>query len=158
MEPKILPPDNNPRVPVADAPFHHYMPVQIRISDIDFLGHVNNAIYLNYFDLGKSRYFEDVMRGNIDWENVGVVIVNINCTYYSPTLFDEPVEVLTAVTGIGNRSFRMEQRIINSSTMVTKAVAYSILAGFDRHTAGSVEIAPEWIDALEKYEGRPLHR
>lgn len=158
MEPKILPPDANPRVPAPAGAFHHYMPVQIRISDIDFLGHVNNAIYLNYFDLGKSRYFEDVMKGNLDWENVGVVIVNINCTYYSPTLFDEPIEVLTTVTEIGTRSFKMEQRVINSSTMATKAVACSILSGFDRHTARSVEITPEWVAALEKYEDRPLRK
>ena len=158
MEPKILPPDTNSRVPAAQGAFHHYMPVQIRISDIDFLGHVNNAVYLNYFDLGKSRYFEDVMKGNLDWENVGVVIVNINCTYYAPTLFDEPIEVLTSVTEIGTRSFRMEQRVINSATMATKAVAFSILSGFDRHTARSVEITPEWIAALEKYEDRPLRK
>lgn len=156
MTPKNLPADANPRVPAPQGAFHHYIPVQIRFSDIDALGHVNNAIYLNYFDLGKSRYFEDVMHDNIDWRDVGVVIVNINCTYFAPTLNEEPIEVLTKVTEIGSKSFRMEQRIVNTATMQTKAVCYSILSGFSRLTMKSVEIAPAWIEALEKYEESAL--
>lgn len=158
MTPKNLPADANPRVPAAPGPFHHYIPVQIRFTDIDALGHVNNAVYINYFDLGKTRYFEDVMQGNINWQDVGVVIVNINCSYFAPTLYEEPIDVMTKVTEIGSKSFRMEQRIINTSTMQTKAVCYSILSGFSRLTMKSVEIAPEWIESLEKYEEAKLTR
>ena len=158
MTPKNLPADANPRVPAAAGPFHHYIPVQIRFTDIDALGHVNNAVYINYFDLGKTRYFEDVMQGNINWQDVGVVIVNINCSYFAPTLYEEPIDVMTKVTEVGSKSLRMEQRIINTSTMQTKAVCYSILSGFSRLAMKSVEIAPEWIEALEKYEEVKLTR
>ncbi len=158
MTPKNLPADANSRVPAAQGPFHHYIPVQIRFTDIDALGHVNNAVYINYFDLGKTRYFEDVMNGGINWHDVGVVIVNINCSYFAPTLFEEPVEVMTKVTEIGTRSLHMEQRLINTETMQTKAVCYTILSGFSRETMKSVEIAPEWVEALEKYEETKLTR
>ncbi|MDE6484701.1 MAG: acyl-CoA thioesterase [Duncaniella sp.] len=157
MTPKNLPADANPRVP-APGTFHHYIPVQIRFTDIDALGHVNNAVYINYFDLGKTKYFESAMHDAIDWGNIGVVIVNINCSYYAPTLYEESIEVLTKVTEIGQRSLHVEQRLINSDTMQTKAVCYTILSGFSRETMKSVEITPEWITALEKYEEAKLTR
>lgn len=156
MEAKIIGKDANPRVPDAPAPYHHYMPVQIRFTDIDALGHVNNSIYISYFDLGKTKYFDDVMSGEIDWHDIGVVIVNINCSYFAQTFYGEPVEVLTMTTAIGEKSLRMEQRVINPETMQTKAVCYTILAGFDRITGKSAPIGTKWTRALEKYEGRRL--
>lgn len=156
MEKKIIPADANPRVPLAPAPYSHYVPVQIRFTDIDSMGHVNNSVYLNYFDLGKTMYFSAVMDGRIDWHDIGVVIVNLNCSYFAPTLFEEPIEVLTQVLTVGEKSLKVEQRVINSVTGQTKAVCVTILAGFDRSTSASAPISPEWVEALEAFEGRKL--
>ena len=158
MEKKIIEQDANPRVPLAPAAYSHYIPVQIRFTDIDAMGHVNNSIYLNYFDLGKTKYFDDVMTGRIDWHDIGVVIVNINCSYFAQTLYEEPIEVLTMTTAIGEKSLKMEQRVINSETMQTKAVCYTILAGFDRATGKSAPVGDVWVEALEEYEGRKLRK
>ena len=54
-------------------PFHCELPVQLRFSDLDTLGHVNNSVYLNLFDLGKSIYFEQAAGERQDWNNVNVV-------------------------------------------------------------------------------------
>jgi len=31
--------------------------VQIRFADIDVMGHVNNAVYLSYFEMAPGHYF-----------------------------------------------------------------------------------------------------
>ena len=33
--------------------------IQVRFADIDVLGHVNNAIYLSYFEMTSVHYFNE---------------------------------------------------------------------------------------------------
>lgn len=64
MKPEIiLPTPLNPRVPAPTQPFRTVLPLQIRFNDIDLLGHVNNEMYFAYMDLGKMRYFQEMMDG-----------------------------------------------------------------------------------------------
>ncbi len=86
-------------------PFHCSLPVQLRFSDIDTLGHVNNSVYLSLFDLGKSDYFQRAAAERQDWNNVNVVIANININFLHETHFDEPLVVKTQVDHVGNKSF-----------------------------------------------------
>ena len=37
--------------------FPHQMPAQLRFSDVDRFGHVNNAVYFSLFDMCKTNYF-----------------------------------------------------------------------------------------------------
>ena len=34
--------------------FKHVIPVQIRFSDVDFYGNMNNNAYLSFYDLAKT--------------------------------------------------------------------------------------------------------
>lgn len=157
MEPKtpvIFPPSENPRVPQPEAPFFHCQPLQIRFNDIDMLGHLNNGIYLQFMDLGKARYFNAVMPEKVDWHHINVVVVNINVNFYSPTYLDENIAVMTAVVAMSQRSFTMEQRIVNTDTGDVKCVARTIMAGFDMATAQSAPIDKTWVDAISAYEQR----
>ncbi len=138
--------------------FRHHMPLQMRFNDIDMLGHLNNSIYLTFMDLAKTRYFQAVLGGRLDWHKIGVVIVNINCNFCAPTFFDEDIEVETAVIAIGEKSLTLEQRIYNPSNRQVKCQCRTIMSGFDMQTHTSAAITPEWIEALEAYEGRNLRK
>ena len=41
--------------------YRHRMPAQLRFSDVDTFGHVNNSVYFSLFDMGKTQYFIDVV-------------------------------------------------------------------------------------------------
>ena len=147
---------SNPRVPVPEFPFRHEVPLQIRFNDIDLLGHLNNAVYIQFFDLGKSRYFQDVMPEGVDWRHINIVVANINCDFFAPTYITEPIAVLTTITHLGEKSFALEQRIVNSDNGEVKCIAKTIMVGFDMTTGKSAPIDPKWVEALEKYEQRKL--
>lgn len=156
MEPIILPHSPNSRVPEAVAPFRHCMPVQARFSDFDMLGHLNNTVYLSYFDTAKAAYFTDVTGGDVDWHNPGVVVVNINIDFFAPVMPGERVEVLTATTRMGEKSFVLEQRIVTADTRETRCMARTVMAGFDTSTMKSMPISDEWRQALNRFEQREL--
>lgn len=147
---------SNPRVPVPEFPFRHKVPLQIRFNDIDLLGHLNNAIYIQFFDLGKSRYFQDIMPEGVDWKHINIVVANINCDFFAPTYITEPIAVVTTITHMGEKSFTLEQRIINTATDEVKCIARTIMVGFDIATGKSAPIDHKWVEALEAYEQRKL--
>ena len=35
--------------------------IQIRFADIDAMGHVNNAVYLSYFEFTRVHYFSELL-------------------------------------------------------------------------------------------------
>lgn len=136
--------------------FHHRNPVQIRFNDLDMLGHVNNAEYFTYMDLAKTRYFETALGPHLEWGKIGVAIVNINCDFIAQTFFDDAIEVLTAVTHIGEKSIRLEQVVIGVTDRKIRVRCTTIMAGFDMKTLKSMPIRDEWRHDFERFEGKEL--
>lgn len=144
----------NTRIPAPQAHYNHTIECQLRFNDIDMFGHVNNSVYLQFFDLAKLKYFQDVTLAKPQADSLAMVVVNINCDFYAPSLIDEALEVKTAVIAIGHRSLTLEQRIINPHTGSVKCQAHTIMAGFNIATAESVPIPTDARKAIEEYEHR----
>ncbi|MBD5207096.1 MAG: acyl-CoA thioesterase [Bacteroidales bacterium] len=135
------------------APLEAYpsrVDLQIRFSDVDVLGHVNNTVYLAYYDTGKAWFFSTVMGRRMDWKKVDTVIANVDCAFRSPIYFGEPIEVLTRCCELGEKSFRLQQMIRNKATGELKSACETVMVSFDRNTATSMELSAEWREALER--------
>lgn len=136
--------------------FRHRLPVQIRFNDIDMFGHLNNSVYLQFFDLAKYRYFRKVMGDDFDMRSLAVVIVNINCNFYEPAFLDEPLTVLTAVASIGEKSLTLDQRIVNPRIGHVKCTGTTIMAGIDLTTLQSAPIPDFARRNIIRFEGREM--
>ncbi len=148
---------SNSRIPEAEFEFRHHQPVQMRFNDIDMLGHLNNSIYLQFMDLAKAAYFAQFMEGGrFDWDEVSLVIANINCDFYNPTYINEELEVLTGVESMSHSSLRLEQRVVNAATGQVKCRATTVMVNIDPKTTRSRPITDEWRRRLSDYEGREL--
>lgn len=132
--------------------FHHVTPIQLRFNDFDALGHVNNSIYLSFYDLGKTSYFADVLPEASITKEIGVVIADIHVTFLLPVFPDEKVAVETAVTEIGNKSFKLLQQLVDTETKEVKCVAKTVMVCFDAKTKSTRTISDEWRKAIEEYE------
>lgn len=132
--------------------FKHKLPIQIRFNDIDSLGHVNNAIYLTYFDIGKSDFFQAVRKDVIDWTKIDIVVANVNIDFFAPTYLHEKLEVHTKVTSIGNKSMKMLQHLINRDTNEVKSISHSVMVGYHPELKQSKVISDEWREAIDSYE------
>jgi acyl-CoA thioester hydrolase len=139
-------------VQLSDIQFYHHQPVQMRFNDIDVLGHLNNSVYFEFYDLAKLNYFIDVLTDSFKTDEVGMAVVNVNCDFLAQSFINEPLEVISAVTAVSERSLRLEQRIVNVTTGEVKSVCRSVMAGFDVRTASSAAIDDEWRKRLSQYE------
>ena len=71
-------------------PFRFTTELEIRFRDLDALGHVNNAVYLTYFEIVRTRYWKHLfgLPPAHDW---GFVMVRTECNYRSPALLGETI-------------------------------------------------------------------
>ena len=134
----------------------HITPLQLRFSDIDSLGHVNNSVYFTLMDLAKARYFLDVLGHDLNISEAGVVVVNVNCDFCAPAFFGEELAVRTSTVRIGEKSFVLSQEVFDTVTDSVKCCCRTVMCGFDPHTSTSIPIKDEWREALERFEGKNL--
>lgn len=145
MNPQELPPISM---------FHSRLPLQIRFNDVDVLGHVNNTVYLAFYDSGKAVYMAEVLGRKIDWKAVDTVIANINCAFIAPIFYGEKIEVLTACTGVYDKSFKLLQMIRETESGQVKSLCETVMVCFDAKTQTSMSVSDEWREKLEKFEKR----
>ncbi len=129
------------------------LPVQIRFNDIDMFGHLNNTVYLQFFDMGKYDYFRDLMDGPFGTGGTAPVVANINCNFLAPTLIDERLEVRTAVESIADSSFVLVQSIVAADGS-EKAEARTVMVNIDLKTGRPVTVDAAWRARLSAAEGR----
>jgi len=79
------------------------VPIQVRFSDLDLYGHVNNATYLSYFETGRLHYWKDVLQW--DWNINGIILARAEVNYIKPINRGDEVACYVRTTRIGNSSF-----------------------------------------------------
>jgi acyl-CoA thioester hydrolase len=83
--------------------FKDILPIQVRFSDVDMMGHVSNTIYQNYYDSGKIHYFDKVLP-DLDYVNIGVVGASIKIDYLKPIYMKTRILVETRVAVLAIRA------------------------------------------------------
>lgn len=78
------------------AVFKNIIPIQVRFSDVDMMGHVSNTVYQNYYDSGKMNYFLEVIP-DMDFVNIGVVGASVKIDYYKPIYMNTRILVKTVL-------------------------------------------------------------
>jgi len=122
--------------------------IQVRLTDIDILGHVNNAIYLSYFEMTRIHYFNQLVGPNWDWMESGVVLVQNEVNYHLPIFLYDAPEIHMYCTQIGNKSFTLSYEVYVKEQL--KTTGKSILVGFNSNKQQSIEIPEAMRTALLK--------
>lgn len=127
----------------------HTLPIQIRFNDVDQMGHVNNAVIMEYFDLGKERFFQE--HGMPPEKNdFTVMIVHFEVDFQSQIRFHDRIAVETWIESIGNKSLKVMQRVVDSEGGRVCATCRTVMSGYRRSTGRSEIIPPELRTLLEK--------
>lgn len=134
--------------------FKETLPIQIRFSDIDALGHINNNVYFSYFDLGKTTYFETIKgKSDISWTDGLIVVAHIEVDFLSPVYYRENIVVDSKVTKLGDKSGVFLQQIRNVKNGEVKCRCKSVFVTYDAHTQASMPIPDTWRKIISEHEG-----
>lgn len=128
------------------------MPAQIRFSDVDQFGHVNNSVYFALYDLAKTTYVKDVLGDSVDWRRMGIVVANINANFLLPVFFDDKIKIETATMHLGNKSFTLLQRAVTEDTGEVKCECKTVMVMFDLKEKQPMQIPDEFKAIIRDYE------
>ena len=132
--------------------FHHVLPLQIRFNDVDKFGHVNNTVYFQFYDTAKTDYIASVCKG-VDWERLAIVVVKIDAEFVAQIKANDHIACRTRVVKIGNKSFHLEQDVIDVDTQEVKSRCFSIMVLYDLEHQQTIPIPDEWRQAISIYDG-----
>ncbi|MBR1799116.1 MAG: acyl-CoA thioesterase [Bacteroidales bacterium] len=118
----------------------HTLDIQMRFNDIDQMGHVNNAVIMEYFDLGKEAFF--TQHGLPPEEgDFTVMIVHYEVDFVQQLRFHNKVAVATTVERFGNKSLTLRQSIVDAQGTVY-ATCNTVMAGYSRTQKCAAVIPP----------------
>lgn len=124
--------------------------VQVRYSDMDMLGHANNAVYMTYLELARVAYFEEVNRK--PWNNIALVLAHATIDYKIPITPEVKPVVRLRTSRLGNSSLIMENIITNPAGDQLYFTASMVLVAIDTRTGRPVPIPAEEKQKLIDYE------
>jgi len=124
--------------------------IEIRFADIDAMGHVNNAVYLSYFEQARIKYFAD-LGGSWDWKSQGILLAKNVVEYYLPILLNDHVVIKTKCIGIGGKSLTFSYLIqrIHRGELQACSKGESVLVCFDSVKGKTIEVPEEWRNAIK---------
>jgi len=131
--------------------FRVVLPVQFR--DIDRMGHVNHAVYLQYMETGRVLLAKRL--GLIRNVSDSSFIVAMAHAEYKRSIRDEDhVTVSCWVSRIGERSWDLDYAVGAGRTLF--AIGRTTQVGYDYRSRSTVRMSDRIRKKLEKYSGEPL--
>ena len=127
--------------------------LQVRFNDIDLAGHVHNAMYFNYFEIGRIDFFHSVASNDWDWMKKGILVARNEGDYLKSIKFNDNVFVETSCEHVGKKSITLVYKIFRENPDGVKELCTkgrSILVCLDFTTNESVEVFEEWKKVLIK--------
>lgn len=109
--------------------------IEVSENDIDELGHVNNARFLEYFERGRLRWYNSIglLTGPSSGGRLGTVVVSMKINFRRECFQGDRLSVHTAPRSRGNRSYVLYQEIRNvSGELVSDAEVTSVVMDLDQ--------------------------
>lgn len=107
------------------------------------MGHVNNAVIMEYLDLGKDTFFSShgLSVTNSDFT---VMVVHYDVDFKSQIHYHDKIHVETSIERFGTKSLTVLQRVVNSVNGVVCVECRTVMAGYRRSTSSS-EVIPDEV-------------
>ena len=133
--------------------------VPVAWGDMDALGHVNNTVYLRWFESARIRYFERIaVNLDLSSHTIGPILARQEIDYRQPVTYPDRVSTAVTVSRIGRTSFIMPFRSTSEKTGAVVAEGQGVMVMLDYAHGQTVPVPDEVraaILALEMSAERP---
>ena len=138
--------------------YRFFHPVEVRYGDLDPQGHVNNAKHLTYFEQARILYWIELGLFSRDqsFTDIGVIVADAHIRYVEPVRWGYPLKVGVRTTAIGNKSFTMQQSLVDENGQRLYSEGTMVNVAFDYNKGASIRVPEEWRKRIREYEGDAL--
>ncbi|GEK33388.1 acyl-CoA thioesterase [Kurthia sibirica] len=130
--------------------FTFYEDIEVRFSETDMLGHLNNSVPFIYFEsarmkfMGDSKLFNDFTAED---NPIVPVVADIQCDFLGQIFFGETVRIYTKYTRIGNSSVEIHYMGVVSGDI--RLTGRGTVVQMDSTTGRSSKWTTEQLDILK---------
>lgn len=143
--------------PSSLAEFPVVVRLPIQWGELDAYGHVNNTVYLKWFEAARAVYAARVGVEVLARDHgVGGVLTSVACKYRRPLNYPGDAIVGVRITRMSLGSVTLECRILEAGTAVTVAEANCDVAFYDYAAERFAPIPDHIRAAVEQLEGKQI--
>ncbi|MDO3386929.1 acyl-CoA thioesterase [Gilvimarinus sp. SDUM040013] len=129
--------------------------INVQWGEMDAFGHVNNVVYLRYFETARIAYLRQVAaRGVLDLGRLVPVLAETQCRYLRPVRFPDTVVIGCTVTEVHEHGVTQDYEIFSTeqSKVVCTGIARIVL--LDKQSQRKALVAPELHDEIKLLEAK----
>ena len=141
------------------------VPIQLRWRDLDALAHVNNAVYLSYFELARLSYIHVLLGPDalIDPQTTlpadfQFILAEVNIRYRSPATLEDRLSIAIWVSQVGRKSFVFDYQITDEHTGRLVAEGCSTQVWYDYAARASQPVPETIVTRMEALQASPIPR
>jgi acyl-CoA thioester hydrolase len=124
---------------------------RVRFGDLDAMRHLNNVVYLRYFETARIAYIRTLMPAHDpahpESEQFGLIFAECHINYRSPVYFDEEVAVECSIGEVRRSAFQVKFTMRVADRIA--AEGYGWLVGFDYASEKSTPLPESFRAVLE---------
>jgi len=116
--------------------------IMVRSTEVDYLGHVNNAKFLEYMEWGREDWYKQTGYSfdELGKRGIGTAVVNININYYGECFRGDELIIKTYPGETGNTSFVLYHEIFKKETIEKVSDARVTTVTMDLETRKSIPV------------------
>jgi acyl-CoA thioester hydrolase len=130
-------------------------PIAVRFRDLDGMGHVNNAVFLTYFEVARAFYWRAAL-GEEEMARLRTyVVARAEVDYRSPVTLSDELVCHVRVASFGRSSFAMEYLMLDRQSGRVVAEGKTVQATYDYGAGRSRPLDETLKEAVRRFEARP---
>lgn len=132
--------------------FRFTIPYLVRVADINYGGHVSNAVVLNYFQDSRIAYLKHL--GNfseMDIGGCGIILPEAHLLYRAEMFLGDDLEIGVRIDELKRSSLVMAYRVERSGEITAEGTTN--LVAFDYHKRKPVRLPGRFVEAVLAHEG-----
>ena len=133
-----------------DDQFKFFTEVEVRISDINYGGHLGNDRYLSLFHDARIRYLKQFGCSELNvGDDVGLIMIESHVNYKAEAVLGDVLSIGVKINDIGNIKFLIEYIIKRLFDNKIVATGYTRMAGYNYQNKRVEKLPQEFIDKIK---------
>ena len=125
-------------------------PLEVRYPDYDTKEHVNNAVYLTYFEMARARAWVEAIGGSADFP---FIVAEASIRYLSQARIGEPLDIMIWTGELRTKAWVWRYRIVDGRDDRVVAEGSTVQVMFDysvRRTTAIPDDLRERLSAMRE--------
>lgn len=134
--------------------YHVVLTQDVIWNDMDAYGHVNNTVYLRYFESARIAWFDAIgISEHKARTGIGPILANVMCNFRLPLDYPDRIQIACRGRILSPKKIRTEYAVLSERHGAAAADGEGLVVYYDYNTGRSCEIPDVIVAAITALDG-----